>query len=488
MRRSSPILSLPGLMLFVVLLGGLGFTIWHKGGLAFSPGALSAKSDPEVRSGEYESHAEFESQCAFCHQPLTSTQGELCIDCHNETDDQVMTGRGLHARIEEVMRCAECHPDHRGRGFDTRMGSLEYFDHSILDFSLIWHQVDYSLTPIDCMACHVDGNDFSIAIQECVDCHADHDPDFMDTHSLDFQEGCLNCHDGMDSMVRFDHSSSDFPLVGSHLEVRCAECHKNGQFEDVARSCVHCHAEPAVHEGIFSLDCTGCHDADAWKPVLLGGRFFDHSVQPSFSIDRHKQDYTGSAITCAGCHVNSVQGLDLVRCIECHAENDQVFINEHLAQFGEFCLECHDGIDRMNAFDHADFFPLDGCHIELDCQDCHDGYIYKETSNECSACHVEPEIHVGFFGLKCEYCHVTSSWYPAQLNRHPFPINHGDQGEQECQVCHIDTYSEYTCFGCHEHQLSETTDSHQREGISSQELSMCIHCHAEGHVDQSVEK
>ena len=100
MRRRSTILSLPGLVIFAVLLTGLGLTIWRQGGLAFSPGALSGKDRSNTNLGGFNSHAEFDRQCAQCHLPLTRSQGELCVACHTSIGDQIANEGSLHGSLE----------------------------------------------------------------------------------------------------------------------------------------------------------------------------------------------------------------------------------------------------------------------------------------------------------------------------------------------------------------------------------------------------
>jgi hypothetical protein len=87
--------------------------------------------------------------------------------------------------------------------------------------------------------------------------------------------------------------------------------------------------------------------------------------------------------------------------------------------------------------------------------------------------------------LKCEYCHDTTSWYPAQLVNHQFPIDHGDQGEVACEVCHVSTFSEYSCYGCHEHEADEMVDKHKELTLSADQLAACTECHAVGLVHES---
>lgn len=485
MSRRSTILSLPGLIILTILLTGLGLAIWRQGGLAFSPGALSAKNRLDVQSGEFASHAEFEQQCSLCHRPLTSIQADLCVSCHTNVDADVEKTMGLHGIFENARRCSECHSDHQGRDFDIRLGSLDEFDHSQVAFNLIWHQVNYSLVPMECLDCHMTDDEFTVSTESCATCHAGHDITFMVTHLQDFGDGCLTCHDGQDSISRFDHAASEFPLAGSHLETRCAVCHTQGKFENLPKDCVNCHAEPTVHVGIFELDCETCHDSQSWKPALLGNQPFDHFTQTNFSLIQHPKDYSAKPITCDSCHQKGIWEFDPGTCTECHAEDNREFINQHQTQLGENCLECHDGVDRMQNFSHTDYFQLDGRHVEINCQECHQGSVYRNTPQECRDCHPEPEIHAGFFGLQCDYCHDTTSWYPAQLRSHQFPIDHGDQGQVECQVCHVTTYSEYSCYGCHDHSAEEIEEQHQEEGISTQELAACIQCHEDGLEHQS---
>lgn len=478
-------LTLPGVLILAVLLTALGLTLWRQGGLAFSPGKLSDQGKNDSPISSFASHAEFEGQCSLCHQPLQSMQAELCIDCHVSVGEQLAMDNSLHGTLENGLNCAACHSDHRGRDFDLRLGNLDDFNHSLVEFSLIWHQVDYSMTPIGCIDCHISDGRFSATTHLCSSCHSDHDRDFAIIHQVEFGSDCIACHDGLDSMARFDHATAEFQLDGSHRELGCVDCHLDGEFQDLHGECVACHIEPAVHLGVFSVDCAECHNANAWKPALFAEQPFDHNADTSFSLVLHAQDYSGEAITCAGCHVNGVDEFQPASCSGCHTLGDQDLITQHQAQLGENCLECHDGVDRMRIFDHQDVFVLDGRHAELDCLSCHVDQHYQNTPAECKDCHPEPEIHAGFFGDTCEYCHTTISWYPALLVDHMFPIDHGEEGPQECQVCHVAAYSEYTCYECHEHPFDEIQDQHEELNLSPIQLADCTECHLDGLVHES---
>jgi hypothetical protein len=49
-----------------------------------------------------------------------------------------------------------------------------------------------------------------------------------------------------------------------------------------------------------------------------------------------------------------------------------------------------------------------------------------------------------------------------------------------CATCHTQTYAEYTCYGCHDHEPDETRRQHAEEGIGADQLADCAACHADG--------
>jgi hypothetical protein len=155
-------------------------------------------------------------------------------------------------------------------------------------------------------------------------------------------------------------------------------------------------------------------------------------------------------------------------------------MQDHMDQFGGGCLDCHDGVDRLSNFDHNAVFALEGRHAEIDCIDCHIDNRYKGTSRECVQCHAEPEIHAGFFGVQCEYCHSASAWTPAKMTQHQFPLDHGSDTNVACETCHTNGYSEYSCYGCHEHQQGEIFEKHNDLNLTDQELADCMQCHPAG--------
>jgi len=483
MKRLNPVGSLLGFLLTILLFVGLGLSLWFDRGLAFNPGPVTAISKEGVAINGFTSHADFEKQCKFCHEPLRTNLANKCKSCHVEINQQIKTVQGVHSRIANINVCASCHPEHRGRTYDPTMAGYQLFDHSTTGFSLNWHQENYDTTPMQCTACHKN-DDFRIfENQTCIDCHGSHDKNFVDTHSRDFGLNCLGCHDGWDSMQSFDHSQTGFPLEAKHDLIKCTDCHKSESLLDTPADCKDCHTEPSIHQGLFDQTCDTCHGTEAWSPANLDNQSFSHHDTAGFSLALHKADYLNQVITCSKCHLTDLSTLDRQTCIDCHAENDQVFMADHLQVFGSDCMVCHDGVDRLSNFAHANFFSLVGKHAVIQCSDCHADNVYRGTPVECSQCHDEPEIHAGVFGLKCDFCHSAEAWSPASLSQHKFPLNHGleDQSLQlQCDACHAANYIEYTCYNCHEHQADEMIQKHQEEGISLQELAACAKCHPDG--------
>ena len=63
------------------------------------------------------------------------------------------------------------------------------------------------------------------------------------------------------------------------------------------------------------------------------------------------------------------------------------------------------------------------------------GVAYLETEDQedphtCFACHEEPAMHLGQFGINCARCHNAMTWTPAQLTKHIFLLDHGGKGKE----------------------------------------------------------
>lgn len=377
--------------------------MWKNGGLAFSPGPVSAQGHPGITLQEFGSHADFEKDCARCHQPMSTDQTGLCTQCHENIAEQRAAKMGTHGSIDPSTRCANCHQEHKGRDYD----------------------------PV------------AFAVSQ------------------------------------FDHTQTRLPLIGAHASLECQNCHTNGNYQLFYRGCSDCHTEPASHAGMFGLHCEECHTDLYWQPAMIAGRPFDHE-QSGFSLKRHTQLNNGQPFQCSDCHNAKESTANLSSCTSCHAQTDPAFMDTHIKIMGPDCLQCHDGADRMAGFDHDALFPLTGKHSQLDCSTCHKDFHFRDTASKCSACHQEPEIHTGFFGSQCQYCHGSQAWQPAKLIQHTFALDHGKQGELACQTCHPANYQGFTCYTCHDHTPEETLKQHQKVNVSAEALAQCAGCHPTG--------
>lgn len=401
-NSSTPLFSPLSIFIATIAIIIIASILLINGSTIFSPGLLSAQSTRGLVFAGASSHAEIESQCKLCHQPIISSQGESCLNCHEDIANQVNQQIGLHGSLDNVITCRKCHSDHKGRDFDMLQGALK----------------------------------------------------------------------------NFDHNQTSFPLTGEHVSLTCKDCHMENNFQ-VSSNCGDCHAEPELHAGLFSPDCSECHTTQAWVPAMWEGSQFDHEAV-GFSLILHEFDYHRNTIACMDCHQSDSMGFGQTVCKNCHEQHDPGFMLEHSELFGINCTDCHDGLDKMQNFDHRNVFVLDGAHGALECLACHENKRFKGTPNECSDCHAEPEIHVGSFGLNCANCHSTEAWQPATLKFHTFPLDHGEEGEIDCITCHVETYTQYTCESCHDSQEREFIEEHVEENISRDQLMDCVACHEDG--------
>jgi hypothetical protein len=144
------------------------------------------------------------------------------------------------------------------------------------------------------------------------------------------EASCARCHSATDwKAVRFDHVSTKFPLVGKHVTVPCAECHKEQilagmksvKYQGVATECQSCHKD--VHAAQFvragETKCESCHSPVAWRTLV-----FNHETQSVFQL--------------TGAHKN-------VPCRSCHKE--EKVLEQKVIRFKPLsikCESCHQGV------------------------------------------------------------------------------------------------------------------------------------------------
>jgi hypothetical protein len=279
----------------------------------------------------------------------------------------------------------------------------------------------------------------------------------------DFEEECLLCH------VPVHCLSAN----------RCQACHKEIAKERTEASGLHGKL-PGTNQ------CQNCHTEHQGRDAVITDVAFqniDHAALTGFSLEHHQHETAETAMTCQSCHPQGEFAAAAVPCRECHADADAAFMDAHEREFGQRCLDCHDGTGRMRDFQHDAVFPLEGVHAEHDCIACHADQRYVKTARNCIDCHEEPPVHAGAFGQACHRCHTTNGWGNAQLREHIFPLDHGAETASACEVCHEETYTRYTCYGCHDaHTPTLAQARHPDTPLS--DLATCADCHPTGEVEE----
>ncbi len=152
----------------------------------------------------------------------------------------------------------------------------------------------------------------------------------MAGHVQTFGADCAGCHDGTGNMANFDHARV-FVLDGAHAPLACADCHAGQRFQGTPAECAGCHAEPAVHAGVFGLECAACHTTEAWLPAALRAH--------TFPLDHGEE----GLLACATCHTTTYAEYT---CFECHEHEPQEMAEEHAkegisaAELTD-CAACH---------------------------------------------------------------------------------------------------------------------------------------------------
>jgi hypothetical protein len=410
---------------------------------------------------------------------LTGRHAKLgCNGCHKAENIQAAARSGIlikdlnHTYLGLSRDCVSCHTDeHRGQvGKDcARCHSAEtwkpafVFNHANSKYPLTGaHET------VACDKCHVSIPDAKpyvkytgLSFEKCTGCHTD-------PHKGSFSAPCESCHNTTSwtrvaQLEGFDHSKTDYPLVGKHRTVDCSSCHTRGDFKTpVAHAkCVDCHT-PDPHKGQLQArsskgECAECHTLDGWKPSTFGVK--EHSTSAYPLLGKHAN------VECSKCHFPA--GRDIVfkvkfgQCLDCHKDvHDGQFAK---APYENRCESCHTVTDfhrsRFTVAMHQNTrFALEGAHAVVPCIGCHKVGATGRVDNilpfhfedqSCAACHVDP--HNGQFKegmaesgangkpLGCEACHNVRSWTDAKGFDHSktqFPLI-GAHNAVACSSCHL---------------------------------------------------
>lgn len=408
-----------------------------------SPGDLVAK------------HAKFEATCNSCHAPFAKgSQKQLCLDCHKDVASDIASRKGFHGKKPDVggSECKLCHSDHKGRTATIVDLDIKTFDHRLTDYELRGAH-----GTAKCGGCHKENTKYRSAPITCIACHAG-----KDVHKGGLGTDCAACHaeDSWAKPKRFDHSKTNFPLVGAHQKPKCAACHVGEKYKGLGTTCISCHRKDDTHKGRFGDKCETCHNAMAWSSVT-----FDHNKSTKFALNGAHR-----TTKCTGCHTGNLYGVKIATtCVACHKANDP-----HKGQLGPQCESCHNESSwKKNVeFDHElSRFPLLGRHQNVPCASCHKSRAYRDVEKSCSGCHADTH-HQQRLGPNCQNCHNAFAWtrWKFDHQRTNFPLTGAHVG-LKCESCHNKpTGSVVTaptsCFGCH-----QSDDTHR--GTFGRECAKC---------------
>ncbi|MCC6809553.1 MAG: hypothetical protein IT381_19140 [Deltaproteobacteria bacterium] len=438
--------------------------------------------------------------CTKCHESGRRLSADICLSCHKELKTRVDKGTGLHGRLNATERaqCQNCHHEHQGRDFPIVDWNEKKFDHALTGFVL-----KFKHEKVACKECHatksVRADDIKAWITHhpkgrtflglgttCAGCHDD-------PHAQKLGADCQSCHDEASWKVRgkFDHATTDFPLLGKHKRVACDKCHatKTGGGLDAAfppvehAACSSCHQDP--HNKRFGQRCESCHTLDGWHTLKKG------------AVDREFHDKTRfplvgahAGVECASCHgpfkrggAAKFKGLAFQTCASCH-------LDSHAGQLAAAaCDRCHTVESfspiRFKLADHKAYL-LEDAHAAVGCGECHKetlrpqmltasgGKVFRPSAvdfhpkhDRCESCHEDP--HGGqFIGKKCDTCHTTQGFRPAS----------GFVHDRDTAFALAGAHVTAPCSGCHLRPAK--TAPVQFHGIDK----ACAACHQDVHFGQ----
>lgn len=243
--------------------------------------------------------------CAACHQTgnFKDKIPKDCNGCHKADD--------AHARRFGAA-CGDCH--------DNERWPITDYDHSARHHFAL----EGAHAKIDCYACHTAAVVSQHLPTDCANCHRSEDP-----HGGKLKGGCDACH-GQNSWradIVFDHDLTQYPLLGLHRVVSCAQCHATLAFDQTPETCAECHSNDDVHKGGLGKKCESCHSPNGW-PLWA----FDHAKETHFPLlGAHAK------LQCADCHHEPPGTVKTsAQCGSCHHKDDR-----HLGEYGPQCDRCH---------------------------------------------------------------------------------------------------------------------------------------------------
>lgn len=242
----------------------------------------------------------------------------------------------------------------------------------------------------------------------------------------------LHTHLSPGSLSGVNHSGTTVNGYDSHamFEEECTHCHAPVHCI-TENKCQGCHMDIAqqraetvgLHSRLPGTEkCQSCHVEHRGRDAVISAVAFEninHEALSGFSLVHHEVSFDGTQMVCENCHTEGRFAADEVSCVACHEDADGELIAQHSTEHGENCLDCHDGTGAIVEFDHATVYLLEGDHEAAGCVECHANYVFAGTSQNCEACHGEPDIHApiwpGVCALPYGRCLGTGSAHPTSV-------------------------------------------------------------------------
>ncbi len=270
--------------------------------------------------------------------------------------------------------------------------------------------------------------------------------------------GGVNSHAALGGDCAACHAN---PLDSRGMAGRCLDCHTDIQAQLSAPGSLH----GALPDGAACLSCHTEHGGPSAALTHMNLSEFPHD-RLGFVLAAHQQTSAGLAFACADCHTGlsanprplNSYAFDQATCVDCHTTDQPAFVVTHVADFGDDCMGCHDGVDRYSNFDHSSLaLPLEGRHNEATCASCH-GQVrevagFAGLPTTCIGCHQADDVHAGAYGTDCASCHTAASWEQVTFDHNltAFPLT-GAHTTAECTTCHANHVFAGTpsaCVACH---------------------------------------
>lgn len=329
-----------------------------------------------------------DTKCLDCHKKGADYKDapRNCIGCHKKDDDGIKGHKGLYGE-----KCDSCH--------GAKAWKPSTFNHDTATKYALRGK-HRAARCADCHTGHLYKDKLGAA---CIDCHKK-DDNGIKGHKGSLGRDCVACHSesGWKEKGKFDHDKTIFPLLGKHVEAKCADCHKSSNYKEASKDCIGCHKKDDKHEAQLGTRCEACHNDRDWKSTR-----FDHGLSRFALVGKHV------AVKCKDCHASLRYKDAPSDCWGCHKQDDK-----HKLKFASACESCHNPRSwGIWDFDHTRRakYLLDGAHVRVACEQCHKrpapaGKAVAETGSACIACHRRDDTHDGAFGPLCEQCHYTDRW------------------------------------------------------------------------------